>query len=367
MGSIRSFIPEDIPLVADLWQRVFHKSSQTASAELRAYFADIFFHNPWYDKTLPCLVYEERGEKLGGFLGVIPREMAFQGRPVRVAVATQLMVDPAFRDGFAAFELLKHFFSRSQDLSYSDGANEIAANIWRRVGGQVAMLYSMDWTRVLRPAEYFRQGRRRDLPSGVARLAYPACLLLDAAAARLPLNPFRPPRATAPEEEATPEAISACLDRLAGSQALMPSYSPETLRWVLDKAGEARGLGELLKVLVRDARGEAVGWYVYYLKPGGIGEVLQVAGRKGLLGQVLEHLFHHSWRRGAIGVRGQLNPIFAHQLWDLRCGLAYRGQSVLVQSNRQDLLCAIHRGDALLTRLDGEWWLRLGIDRALDW
>jgi hypothetical protein len=30
----------------------------------------------------------------------------------------------------------------------------------------------------------------------------------------------------------------------------------------------------------------------------------------------------------------------------------------MVHSNKPELLHAIHRGDAFLTRLEGEWWMR---------
>ncbi|MGE5609154.1 MAG: GNAT family N-acetyltransferase, partial [Bacillota bacterium] len=105
---IRAFAREDVPEVARLWLRSFRHSDQTPSPDLQAYFDEVFFENPWYDPALPSLVYQNDRDQIIGFLGVMPRPMWFQDRLIRVAVATQLMVDPHHR-GFAALELLRRF------------------------------------------------------------------------------------------------------------------------------------------------------------------------------------------------------------------------------------------------------------------
>src|SRR5207249_2794729 len=83
---IRPFSPKDIPEVVDLHKRVF-PGNPFSSSELEIHFRLLFFENPWYDADLPSLVYQEQGEKICGFYGVIPRRMRMQGRPIRAVVS----------------------------------------------------------------------------------------------------------------------------------------------------------------------------------------------------------------------------------------------------------------------------------------
>ena len=107
----------------------------------------------------------------------------------------------------------------------------------------------------------------------------------------------------------------------------------------------------------RDSR-EIVGWYLYYLNPGGISEVVQIAARDGCFGATLDHLLYHAWQRGAVAVSGQLDPSEIQAFWGRSCVFHHDGASwVLVHARRPDVLEAIHRGDAFMTRLEGEWWI----------
>ena len=151
---IRPFTPDDIPEVVDLHKRVFPGNS-FSPGELEVHFRRLFFENPWYDADLPSLVYQEQGDKICGFYGVIPRRMRMKGRPIRAAVSSQFMVDPSVRNRLAAVELQSAFFAGPQDLSFTDGANEASRKIWEGLGGLTAFPYSVHWTRLLRPTRYF--------------------------------------------------------------------------------------------------------------------------------------------------------------------------------------------------------------------
>jgi hypothetical protein len=109
--------------------------------------------------------------------------------------------------------------------------------------------------------------------------------------------------------------------------------------------------------VVRDTKGEIIGWYLYYVKPGGVAQVLQFGGKAQSIGQVLNHLFYQAWRQGAVAISGQMEPKFALELSRNRCRFSWPG-GVVVQSRNQGILNSIYRGDAVLTRLDGEWWMR---------
>ena len=93
MGHIRAFTPADIPNLAGLWLRVFRKVEQEPSPALAAYFHEVFFNSPWQADDINSLVYESAEGELSGFIGVVARQMLFRDRPIRVAVATQFMID----------------------------------------------------------------------------------------------------------------------------------------------------------------------------------------------------------------------------------------------------------------------------------
>jgi hypothetical protein len=357
MDVIRPFLRDDIPRVADLHARVFSQTGGLAPGELRAQLHDVFFQNPWYDGSLPSLVYAEGNERIVGFLGIVPRPMTLNGRPILAAISTQFMVDPS-RRGLPGVRLLKTFLSGPQDLSMTDGATELTRKVWEGLGGARSILYSLHWTRPLRPSRYIVSllgGRKvfRPVISG----ARPICGVVDALAARMRASPFRLIRQS-PQEELSVEALLACLSEFPGKDSLRPEYDEYSLKWLVEKASQKRCWGDLRKVVVRDAEGEITGWYLYYVKRGATGEVLQIAARPAAIDRVLDHLFYHAWRQGAIAISGRLEPRFLSALVANRCFLHGWGPATLVHSRDPGLLEAVHQGDAFLTRMEGEWWMR---------
>jgi hypothetical protein len=110
-------------------------------------------------------------------------------------------------------------------------------------------------------------------------------------------------------------------------------------------------------VAARGADGALVGWYLYYANAGGVGQVVQVAARRDRGGDILHCLFHDAWAKGVVALVGRLEPGLLPALGAHGALLARDGPWVLVQSQHPELLAAIHRGDAFLSRLDGEWWM----------
>src|SRR5579863_5124859 len=191
MGHVRPFVDEDISQVAGLHRRIFGISDKWSPELYQRYFHEVFLNNPWYDKSLCSLVYEEGDGKIGGFLGVMPRPMWMKGRMIQAAVSSQFIVEPRSRFKLAGVQLLRAFLSGPQDLSLADEANDSSRAIWERLGGSTALLYSIHWTCTLRPAQYFRLrfGRRKRL-APLAFLSKPFCRAIDTVAARAPHNPF---------------------------------------------------------------------------------------------------------------------------------------------------------------------------------
>jgi hypothetical protein len=366
MSSVRPFTRNDIPQVAKLFQTVFFNNGRAApsSSKLDAYFEETFFHNPWINEAteeeIPSLVYETGDGAIVGFIGIIPRPMLLNGRPIRAATSMHFMVEPGGRSTLAGIQLLKTFFSGPQDLSLTDSAGAVGRKIWEGLGGATALAYSINWVRLLRPSRYALRllQRKNRLLRPFAGLLRPLCPIGDAVASRALSHRFGKPGASLQATDLDQETLLAGVAQFPASYALRPDYDRESLLWLLSRADRLARPGRLWKIALRDADGELVGWYLYELNADGLGEVLQVVGRKKSFGEVLDNLFYHGWRNGAIALSGRLDPKFAQEFSDKYCFFNCDGPWTLTHSKNPEVLQSIYKGDLFLTRLEGEWLMR---------
>ena len=366
MSAIRPFTKNDIPRVVKLFQNVFFDSGQTApsSSNLSAYFEETFFHTPWTEKgaeeEIRSLVYETGDGAIVGFIGIIPRRMLLHGRPILAAVSMHFMVEPGSRSTLAGVQLLKTFFSGPQDLSLTDSAGAVGRKIWEGLGGATAHSYSINWIRLLRPSRYVLRllARKNRLLRLFAGLLRPLCPIVDAMASRAFQNRSDRPGASLQATDLDQETLLAGITQFPLGYALRPDYDAGSLFWLLSKADQFARPGALRKIALRNADGELVGWYLYELRLDGLGEVLQIVGRKKSFGEVLDHLFYHGWRNGAVALSGRLDPKFAQEFSDKYCFINCGGPWTLTHSKNPEILRAIYQGDLFLTRLEGEWLMR---------
>ncbi|HLB89721.1 MAG TPA: GNAT family N-acetyltransferase [Terriglobales bacterium] len=364
MKRIRVLVEDDVLQVAALHAKVY-PGSRSSSHAIQSYFREILFRNPWYDIDLPSWVYEEDG-KIVGVMGIIPRRMSLGGRPLRVAVCCQLFVDPDRRNSLAALQLLQKYKGGSQDVALVDGANRAARRIWEGLGGETLPLYNLHWVRPLRPARtllslYSRyrsaQSEKGTSSSPLPYLAGLLCDLVDIAFAPLV------PRPEQPSEELQAEQLDArtllsCLSELPAHYLLRPDYDLKDVQWLLDQAAKKKRHGPLQKVLVRRTGKGIVGWYLYYLNSTGLSEVLQIGALEGSITEVLNHLFDHARRRGAVALHGRMEPRFMQALSDRYSIFHDRASSILFHARNPAAKAALLAGDGFLTRLEGEWWMR---------
>lgn len=323
---------------------------------LQDYFEKIFFHHPWQSDTLSSLVYQNDAGKIIGFLGVVPRRMTFQEVPINVAVSFHFMVEPESRSSLAGVHLLRTFFAGPQDLSLTDGAGEVGRKVWEMVGGVAVPLYSQRWTRILRPSrQTLGLLSRNRVISSVSGLISPFCDVTDNTLARLMPRYF--PSADCFEEELEVSTFIEGLPPLCKGLALRPCYDAGAAQWIFERAAEMKYYGQLRKVLVRNERNEIRGWFIYYLKYGTMGTVVQIAARKGAVEEILDHLFGHARRNGATAISGRAEPRYMRELSEKHCFFRSVGAMFLVHSRNDELLHAIQRGDAFLSNLEGEWTL----------
>ena len=356
-GVVRPLEERDLARVAELHERVMPKAHYLSSASLRAYLSRILLTHPWRAESLPSLVFEGHDGRIVGCLGVMPRPMSFQGRSITAAISHSFIVEPGARSMLAALELARAFHAGPQDLSIAEGSSA-SRRIWELTGGDVSLLYSLCWTRLLQPSRYVLSHlNKRGLSPAAGWMLRPVCRAVDALLqlASRSLRPIAPP---VPAVDLDGQTLCGSVSEFTKDRSLRPLYDEHSFSWLLETLAHKQGRGAFHKVVVRNERHVTIGWYMYYAKPGETGAVVQIVAREDCAGQVLDHLFHHARRHGAIAVSGQVDPVLFHALGGKDCLFHQDGGSwLLVHSKHPELLQAIHRGDAFLTRLEGEWWI----------
>lgn len=320
-GFIRPFRREDIPGVVTLRRHAFRLSERDTPSDLADYFDVLFFGSPWCDPAYPSWVFEDERGAVGGFVGVLPRPLIWKGRPIMAAIATQLMVAPAVT-GSIGIQLAKAFFSGAQDLSIADSANDPARRLWVRMDGVVSSGRRVSWR------------RRLDQVSGPPVGTYVATL--------------------------DPEELVPSMLHVLRSYRLAPAYDLRSVTWLLRMAGSKKRLGRLTGGVVRDARGEVVGWLLFYAGTGARrAEVLQMGSIPGARGLLLEHAMWQAKSQGARVLGGRVEPSFRSALAAAQCEFTAAGPWFLLKAVDPDLLGDLEPGrdDVFLSRLDGEWWL----------
>ena len=368
MPDIRKFAYSDVPRVADLVWKVLHEQQGSAPAALRDYLTDLFLRNPWFDETISSLVYEDSNGKVVGFFGIVPRHMSVQGKALRFAFGSNFVMDPDSRASMGAMQLVRAFMKGPQDVTITDSANESARQLLRSMGLAVVPVYSLLWARPLRPSKYFLHGasrlKKNKTIKTIGTIASPFSSVADYLVTTSKLSPFRQKAPTTTAETLDNETLLQCLAAIPNKQWILPQYTRESLDWLLRFLDNRRAMGDLRKVLLRDENKKIVGWYIYGLGHGVLGEVLQIGVDAASAGKVLDHLFYDAWERGLIGLHGRMEPQLMEELTQRACVFLRSGSWTLAYSNKPELLNGLANGMAFFSRLDGEWSLRYGGNQA---
>jgi hypothetical protein len=342
--------------VARLFRGTFGQGDWAGADRLQAYLETALLGGPWYDDTLSSLVYLTDDDRIAGFLGVLPRPMVLRGRRLRAAVSTKFMVDAEIGRGPAAVSLLKALLAMPHDLVFADVGTDDMRRLWDALGGATVLLYSLHWRRQLRPCRHAVSWWRQHGIFGPLALALrPLCPLGDTLFGRLRVNRFHEPPAGSTRSDLDEATLLAHYADLAGRNSLRVEFDAVSLGWTLAMATAGRPRGSLRKRLVRNGSGAPLGWYVCVAEPGGDWEVLQMLSRPSSTAEVLSHLFADAWQSGAGAVYGRVHP---QQMKDLSAGRAaiHSGPPwMLVHSSQPGVLDTLYRGDAFLSRLEGEW------------
>jgi hypothetical protein len=283
--------------------------------------------------------------------------MSFRGREIRVAVSTSFMVHPRARGDLSALLLAQRVLSGRQDLTLTDGATPEARRLWRGIGGTVPPLYNLHWVQPLKPVRYALSvlGRRsraaRMVALGVGSLA-------DLAAAAPGPRGAEVGPGDLVERPLSTSDVAAGISVMARHSELRPIYEAGSLDWLVERMGEDHKKG-LLRARAVLRRADVVGWFIYYACPGGVGEVVQFAANGSSRELVWSRLLDDARREGTLALRGRLQPELTDTLAASRAWLRVEGPHLLAHSRHAAIKETIERGSAFLSRLDGEWWIRV--------
>jgi hypothetical protein len=356
VDPIQVFRREEIPEVLALFRAAFVRNGNSGPGHLDTYLDRVFFESPWYDEELPSFVYRDRSGAIIGFAGVQPRPLLLDGRPLRGAVATKLMVSPTSGDPLAAGRLLKRVFAGRQDLLFSDLGTDAGRRMWEGLGGKTALLYSLHWQRPVRPARHVLAWlRARGVPGLIAGALRPLCAVTDGLMARWGARPGRAALAGHTIDDLPVDVMAAQFGTVCADRALRPAYDERALEWLLRVAQQNDPRRVLRRRVVRDARAEVVGWFVYLVEPGGVSEVLQLIARKGAADVVFQFLLADAWSAGAAMLGGRLEPTMVREMSERRSYFRQTGPWALAHAKDPAVLAAVLSGSAFLSRLEGEW------------
>jgi hypothetical protein len=359
-ATVRDLERDDIDGVAQLFQKTF-RGSKHKSPALIAHLTDIFFDHPWSEPDIRSKVFVESSGAITGFVGAFPAKLEFDGRPLRAAFAGSLMVDNPKTNPLAGARLLRSFLHGPQDISLTETANQTALGLLQKSGNPLEPSYSLNWLRVLRPTSTAVQLAERRFSA--ARILAPFGRIADRAMVLGRESPFRPAEnSRLTFKDVTPHNFGRALLSLKDLYPLRPRWDAESISWFIGQSEQKRNFGypEWRVGYTPDNRPLAA--YAYFTKPGGIGWVLQALAAPALTGDLVDDLFAHAYQIGTAALRGAAHPWLISSLMTRRT--FFHSRSFYVASARdKSLLEPIRSGQALISGIAGEGWMRLIGDR----
>jgi len=354
MSEVRPMATDEVAQIAQLYRVVDNSDWRIPPSELAGFFQRILVEDPWADPEIPTLVHVEDSGEITGFIASHVRRMKFDDTTIRLASGGPLIAHPKVRNRAVGPRLWKRYLAGPQELTIADGASDEMREIFELIGGQLLHPSSIAWVRVFRPFGFTgnRVLRQRPRSKALGARMWPG---LDTAAGTIKY--FRPPAGPdTTSEPLTPKLLLEHMPVVTRSLRLFPAYDEPYLNWLFAELHDNRTWGTPVGRFVRDDRARPLGWYVYYLLPGEGCQVVHVAAKDRHAGDVLDALFADAAQHGGAGLQGRVEPRLLPALAHRGCLFRYSSRS-LVHSPHPELLAALAAGQALLTRLEGDWWM----------
>jgi hypothetical protein len=362
--AVRALAEGDIPQIAGLYWNYMRLRKGPPPSALVSLFHELYFESPFTSSDFASLVYDIPDHGIVGFLGGSVRQMSVCGKPMRVMFGGNLVVHPEYRSGLVAPRLVNTFRSNRYDIAMVDSANNISKQILQRMGYEVVPALNIHWRRPLRPVQYGIYGVSVAATSStlgrMAQVAQPLCRVADAVVSRIPANPFRQREPRLQGMDLDLETHLNCMVQFRQGYSIWSEYSLESLGWLTNWMERQAFRGVLRKIVLQDRNQKIVGWYLYYAKRGAVGEVVQIGGFPNSTKDILDHLFWDAQQQGVIGLHGVVDSRRIPDFSDRGCFFTCRGGWTFATSPNPEVMQLLERGEAFLSRLDGEWCLDPG-------
>jgi hypothetical protein len=355
MTEVRPLARAEIPELAKLYRFVDNSDWRIPPSEVPGWLERTLFDDPWADPEIPTLVHVDGSGEITGFIASHVRRMRFDQHTIRLAAGGPLIVHPRDRPRAVGPRLWRQYLAGPQRLTITDGASDEMRQIFELIGGQMLHPSSMAWARVFRPFSFMghRVLRFRPRAEALGARVWPA---VDRLAANTVKYFGDPQSGGTSTEPLTPELLLEHLPVVTRSLRLFPAYDEPYLKWLFAELHHNRTWGEPVRRLVRDGHGRVLGWYVYFLLHGQGCQIVHVAATDRHAGDVLDALFADAVEHGGAGVQGRVEPRLLAALAQRGCLFRFSARS-LVHSRDPELLAVLAAGQALLTRLEGDWWM----------
>lgn len=358
-AGVRDLERADLPAVGRLFQKTFRKND-TLPSSLVPYLQDVFFDHPWSDADIRSKVLIGAEGQVEGFVGVFPARLEWQGRALRAAFAGSMMVEGHERNPLAGARLLRAFLAGPQDISLTETANAVTLGMWQKLSLPADVGYSLNWLRIFRPAT--AAVNVMESAAAAARVLRPVGALADTVAEKCRFSAFRPSAVQANPrvrfQDATREEFGDAVLSLKEEFPLRPQWDRHSLDWVIGHAAQKRRFGEPSWRIGISRSGKLAGCYVYFSRPGRIGWLLQALCAPVAAADLVDDLFAHADQKGCAGLRGGGHPWLTPELLSRKT--AFYGRSFyLAHARDKTLLQPIQSGQALVSGLAGENWMRL--------
>lgn len=367
-GAIRPLAAGDVDAVAELVQKV-NRSGGAPPRGLAEALQRTYLESPMQSGEAASLVLVDGDDRITAFLGVMLHGMQMGDREIRVACSGPLVVDDDAAGPGAGLMLTRKLFKQGYDLYLTDGGTRDAVDLWTGLGGFVPGETSFEWTRVFRPLGRLQRQLsthprlQSAIGRGITRVLAALQAPLDGLARAILADRWRAKPAPPRCERLTADDLCDGLEALSRTWSMHAAPNRRYLAWLFERLGELRSRGMLHAAHLLSGTGAPIGWYVYYLGDDREAQVLQIAAARSREPDVLHALFADADARGAVSMTGRCEPrllsaLEAESAIELRLGPPY---SVLF-SEDDDVRASIAEGDALLTRLEGEWWLAFHLE-----
>jgi hypothetical protein len=131
-----------------------------------------------------------------------------------------------------------------------------------------------------------------------------------------------------------------------------------TAQFIIEEASDKPAYGKPVFASVASRKGTIVGAFLYHLRPGRIGHVLQVLARPNQVGAVLDCLIDHATSNGAVGLRGRTQPALMESMLGRRI-IFVSTSATVVHSRQPEIVEALRRSEGFVNGMAGELWSRL--------